>query len=151
MGEEGRLVERRKAKRLDASIPLTIKLIGGSQSALPITVETDNISIKGLAIAIKIKTTLEHGRLSIQGGRYNMPMAQYLLLNNKRLKLGITILPKGKSIPAIVKVKWCNRSLQGDFYYVRAGMLIEWMEGEHRVKWSEFLSAVYEFMKGLNN
>jgi hypothetical protein len=151
MGGEGRIVERRRAKRLDASIPLTIKFIGGVQSTPPITAETDNISIKGLAIAIKIKTTLEHGRLSIQEGKYNMPMAQHLLLNNKRLKLEINILPQGMSIPAIGKVKWCGRSLRGDFYYVRAGMLIEWMEGEHRVKWSEFLRAVYEFMKGLSN
>ena len=67
------------------------------------------------------------------------------------MKVEINILPGGKSIPAIGRVAWCDRSLQGDFYDVRAGILIEEMEYEHREAWAEFLRAVYELMKGLSN
>ena len=80
MGEEGRLVERRRAKRLDASIPLTIKLRGGAQSAPPITAETDSISLKGLTIAIKIKAPSAQRVVSAAESRH---MTQYLFLSKK--------------------------------------------------------------------
>jgi hypothetical protein len=147
--QQGHLPERRHAIRLDASIPLTIRLIGGSQFSPPITVETGNISSEGLSISIRIQTMREHGRLTIPGGDSSLKLVHYLWLDNKSMIVGINILPQGRSIQAIGRVKWYARRLQGDRYDVKAGLLMEWMEREHRGEWKEYLSAVYEFMKCL--
>jgi hypothetical protein len=142
--------ERRETNRMDAAIPLTIKLVGTTPSPPPITVETDDISLKGLSIVIKIKTMLENGRLSIEGEE-NQKMVKYLLLDNKQLALGIKILPQGGIIQAIGKVKWCYRSLSMGLYYVKAGVLIEEMEGGHKEKWMEFLKTAYQFLVCLDS
>jgi hypothetical protein len=148
MGGAGRLVERRKAKRLDAPIPVTIRIIGGIRSAPPITAETESISLKGLTIAIKILAPSVTGSASAGESK---DMTQYLFLSKKRLKLEIAILPRGKSIPAIGRVAWCDRSLRGDFYDVKAGILIEEMEYEHKEAWAEFLKTIYEIQKSLGD
>jgi hypothetical protein len=149
--QQGHLPERRQAIRLATSIPLTIRLIGGSQFSPPIMAETDNISSEGLSIAIRIQTMVKHGRLTIPGGDNALKLVHYLWLDNKSLTVGINILPGAKSIQAIGRVKWYVRRLRGDCYDVKAGLLIEWMEGEHREEWKEYLSAVYEFIKCLGN
>jgi hypothetical protein len=127
---------------------LTIRIIGGTQSAPPITAETDSISLKGLTIAIKIQTPSIKGDVSSEENR---DMTQYLFLSKKRLKLEITILPQGKSISAMGRVVWCDRNLQGDFYDVRAGIVIEEMEYEYKEAWVEFLEAIYQIQKSLGN
>ncbi|OGP54036.1 MAG: hypothetical protein A2Y65_06175 [Deltaproteobacteria bacterium RBG_13_52_11] len=145
--EEGRRVERRLAKRLEASIPLTIRIVGAAQSAPPIAAETESISLKGLTIAIKIKATLAQGRLSTEE---RGDVAHYLFLSNKRLKLEINILPQGKSIPAIGKVKWYEKTWRGGFYDVRAGIVIEEMVYEHKEAWAEFLKTIYRIQASLD-
>ena len=140
------MLERREAKRVDTAIPLTIKLLGSSLPPPPITVETDNISPQGLSIVIKIKTRLNNGRLSIEGGENAQKLVKYLLLDNKQLELGINIPPQGGSIHARAKVRWCYRNVQEGCYYVKAGVLIEHMDSEHKEEWSEFLRTIYQFL-----
>jgi hypothetical protein len=142
--------ERRQAKRVDVSIPLTIKILGLVINPPPITVETDDISLEGLSISMKIKTLLGPGRLSIEEGE-DKKMVKYLLLDNKRLELGINILPKGGSIQAAGKVKWYDRHWSRGFFYVRVGIGIEWIESEHKEKWSEYLKTVYQIVGCLGN
>jgi len=140
------MLERREAKRVDTAIPLTIRLLGSSLSPPPITVETDNISPQGLSIVIKIKTRVNNGRLSIEGGENAQKLVKYLLLDNKHLELGINILPRGESIHARAKVRWCYRNVQEGCYYVKAGVLIEQMDSEHKEEWAEFLRTIYQFL-----
>jgi len=141
--------ERREARRVDTAIPLTITLLGTPFSLPPITVETGDISSQGLSIVIKIKTRLEQGHLVIEGGESSKKMVKYLLLDNKQLALGINILPKGGNIDAIGKVRWCYRNVQEGCYYVKAGILIEEMDGRHRERWLEFLRASNQFLASL--
>ena len=147
--EKKPIPDRRAIKRADVAIPLTIKLIGIAASPPPITVETANISPQGLSIVINLETRFEHGRLSIQGGEDSIRMAQYLLLDNRTLALGINILPQGRSIKAMGKVKWYNRSFSKGLYSVKAGILIEKIEREHKKEWLEFLAAIYRFLECL--
>ncbi len=141
--------ERREARRVDTAIPLTIALLGTPLSPPPITVETGDISPQGLSIVIKIKTRLEQGHLVIEGGESSKKMVKYLLLDNKQLALRLNVLPQGGSINAIGKVRWCYRNVQEGCYYVKAGVLIEEMDGRHRERWSEFLRASYQFLTSL--
>ena len=147
--EASPMPERRLNKRADTVIPLTIKLWGLSTPPPPITVETDNISFQGLSLAIKIKTQFEQGRFSIPGGEDSIKMAQYLVLENKRLELGINIRPHGESIHAMGLVKWYNRWFRKGLYYLKAGVFFEEMEKEDKEEWLEFLKTIYHFMVGL--
>jgi hypothetical protein len=141
--------ERREARRLDTALPLTITLLGTPLSPPPIIVETEDISPRGLSVVIKIKTRLEQGRLVIVGGENSKKMVKYLLLDKKQLAVRINILPQGGSINAIGKVRWCYRNVQEGCYYVKAGILIEEMDGRHRERWLEFLRASYQFLASL--
>ena len=132
--------ERRKYKRLDIAIPTSIKLLGPVSSAPPIDVETDNISLEGLSIVIKIRLPSRRG--SIQEGEAPVKLVPYLLLDNKVLDLSINILPRGEGIKGIGQVKWYDRRLRENFYDVRAGIFIEEMRSEDRGKWLEFLRTV---------
>ena len=73
-------------------------------------------------------------------------MAQYLVLENKRLELGINILPQGESIHAMGQVKWYNRWFRKGLYYVKAGVSIEEMEKRDKEEWLEFLKTIYHFL-----
>src|SRR4030042_4861196 len=141
--------ERREARRVDTAIPLTIALLGTPLSPPPITVETGDISPQGLSIVIKIKTRLEQGHPVIEGGESSKKMVKYLLLDNKQLALRLNILPEGRSIDAIGKVRWCYRNVQEGCYYVKAGVLIEEMDSGSRERWLEFLRASYQFLASL--
>ena len=141
--------ERRGGKRVHAAIPLTIQLVGTPVPPPPVSVETDTISPRGLSIVILIETQFERGRFSIPGGEDSIRMAQYLLLDNKQLNIGINILPRGGSIPALGTVKWYTRSFDKGLYVVRTGVLINHMEAEHSDAWQEFISAVSQFWSSL--
>jgi len=147
--KENAMRERREGRRLDTTIPVTVTIVGTPLSPPPILVETDDISPRGLSVVIRIKTRLEQGRLVIEGGENAKKMVKYLLLDNKQLALGINILPKGESIHAIGKVRWCYRNVQEGYYYVKAGVLIEEMSKGHREQWMEFLGASYQFLASL--
>jgi hypothetical protein len=142
--------ERRHAERLHTAIPLTIEIVGTPVPPPAITVETEDISLRGLSLVIKIKTKSADGRLSIPEGE-DPKLVKYLMLDNKRLKMEINILPQDKAISATGKVAWCYRTLRDDYYIVKAGISIEEMQREQRERWLEFLRAVYQFMAGLEN
>jgi hypothetical protein len=143
------LPERRGLKRVHAAIPLTIQLVVDPVPPPPVRVETDDISPRGLSIAIPIQTQFEHGRFFIPGGEDSIRMAQYLLLDKKQLHVGINILPQGGSIEALGTVKWYTRSFDKGLYTVRAGVLIDHMEVEHTEEWLEFLAALSQFWTSL--
>jgi hypothetical protein len=143
------LRERRGHKRVHAAIPLTIQLIGNPVPPPSVSVETDTISPHGVSLVIPIQTQFERGRFFIPGGEDSIRMAQYLLLQNKQLHLGITILPQGGSIPALGTVKWFTRSFDKGLYEVRAGVLINRMEMEHTDQWLEFITALSQFWSSL--
>jgi hypothetical protein len=142
--------ERRQTERLQTAIPLTIEIVGTPIPPAPITVETEDISLRGLSLVIKIKTKSQDGRLSIQEGE-DPKLVKYLMLDNKRLKMEIKILPQDKAISATGKVVWCYRNLRDDHYFVKVGISIEEMRREHKERWLEFLRAVYQFTAGLEN
>jgi hypothetical protein len=73
-------------------------------------------------------------------------MAQYLLLDKKRLRIRINILPRGGSIPALGTVKWYTRHFNKGLYEVKAGILIGQMEEEHSGAWLEFISTASQFL-----
>ncbi len=143
--------ERRQAERLHAAIPLTVEMLGTPVPPPPITAETDNISLKGLSIVIKIETRSEHGRLYIQGGANAQKLVKYLLLDDKRLRFKINILPDGRSILATGRVKWCHRTLQEGTYCMKAGVLIDWMESGYENAWLEFLRTIQQLLISLGN
>lgn len=144
--EESPFRERRGHKRVSAAIPLTIQLVGNPASPPPISVETDTISPQGLSVVIPIQTQFERGRFFIPGGEDSIKLAQYLLLDKKRLRVRINILPHGGSIPALGTVKWYTRNFNKGLYEVKAGILIGQMEEEHSGAWLEFISAVSQFL-----
>jgi hypothetical protein len=141
--------ERRGLKRVHAAIPLTIQLLGNPMPPPPVSVETDTISPQGVSIVIPIQTQFERGRFFIPGGEDSIRMAQYLLLHNKQLNVGINILPNGGSIPALGTVKWYRRSFNKGLYLVRAGIFIDQMEAEHSDQWMEFIITLSNFWSSL--
>jgi hypothetical protein len=143
------LPERRRLKRVHTAIPLTIQLIVDPIPPPPVSVETDDISPRGLSIVIPIQTQFERGRFFIPGGGDSIRMAQYLLLDKKQLNVEINILPQGGSIQALGTVKWYTRNFDKGLYTVRAGLLIEQMGAEHTDAWLEFLTAVSQFWTSL--
>jgi hypothetical protein len=138
--------ERREARRLTTAIPVMITVLGTPLSPPPIIVETEDISPRGLSVVVKIKTRLERGRLVIEGGENSKKMVKYLILDGKQLALGINILPRGESIGAIGRVRWCYRNVQEGCYYVKAGVWIERMDVRYRERWLEFLRASHQFL-----
>lgn len=140
--------ERREAQRVYTPLLVTVTLLGTPFSPPPIVVETADISPGGISIVLKIKTRQEGGRLVIDDEEGARKMVKYLLLDNKQLAMRIHILPGGGSIDAIGRVRWCYRNVQEGYYYVKAGVLIEEMQGDDRRRWQEFLRAIYEFMGG---
>ena len=149
MTKKIQIPERRGGKRVHAAIPLTIQLVLNPVPPPPVSVETDTISSQGLSIIIPIKTQFERGRFFIPGGEDSIRMAQYLLLDNKQLNVGINILPQGRSIPALGTVKWYTRSFNKGLYVVRAGIFIDTMKAEHTNQWLEFLTALSQFWSSL--
>jgi hypothetical protein len=141
--------ERRGGKRVHVAIPLTIQLVLNPVPPPPVSVETDTISPQGLSIIIPIQTQFERGRFFIPGGEDSIRMAQYLLLDDKQLNVGINILPQGRSIPALATVKWYTRSFDKGLYVVKAGVLINHMETKHTDAWLEFLTAISQFWNSL--
>lgn len=143
--------ERRQTERLSASISLMVEMLDTIVPPPPITAETDDISLNGLSIVIKIDTESEHGRLRIQGGEKAQNLVKYLLLDNRRLRLKLNILPDGKGILATGRVKWSHRTLQEESYCMKAGLLIDWMESGYEKAWLEFLRTIQQLMISLGN
>ena len=141
--------ERRSIKRVHAAIPLTIQLLGNPMPPPPVSVETDTISPQGVSLVIPIETQFERGRFFIPGGEDSIRMAQYLLLHNKQLNVGINILPQGGSIQAQGTVKWYRRSFNKGLYLVRAGVFIDQMEAEYSDQWMEFITTLSQFWSSL--
>lgn len=133
------------------SVPLSIRPLGTSTSPLPVTVETDNISLEGLSIAVKIKIRVKDRYLSFREVENAIRLLQYLLVKGKTLELGINILPKGGSIKGIGRVMWNDKGLTNEYYYLKAGLSIKGMEREQKGKWLEFLKTGYTILLCLGN
>jgi hypothetical protein len=139
--------DRRVITRVDAAIPLTIRLVGTMVPPPPLMVETANISPWGLSFIIKIRIKVEHGRVSIYEEVENSAkMVKYLVLQDKILGVGIKILPRGGSIDAMGRVKWHVRSVSKGLYSVRAGIVLDEIDRAHKREWLEFLTAIYQFL-----
>ncbi|MDY6843625.1 MAG: PilZ domain-containing protein [Thermodesulfobacteriota bacterium] len=135
-----RCIERRKFKRLDFSIPVTVQLLGTTKYPKTIHAETKNISQEGLAIELKV--TLKNGSLLVQEGEEPIKLIPYLVLNEKKLKLRVKIPPKGDEIKAIAEVAWYDFGSKGELYYFSAGVFLEEMESEDRKKWENFVKSL---------
>jgi hypothetical protein len=145
--EEPPQPERRVIMRVDAAIPLTIRLVGTAITPPPLMVETANISPRGLSIDLKIRIKVQGGRVSIHEEVENSAkMVKYLLLQDKILGIGIKILPQGGSIDAMGRVKWFVRKVNKGLYSVRAGIVLDEIDRAHKREWFEFLTAVYQFL-----
>jgi len=136
------MFERRKSKRLNIVIPTNIKILGVATSFPVINVETQNISLEGLLIVIRINTRLKDVELSIQEIKNSIKLVLDLLLYYEPLELGIRIFPESRSLKAVGNVRWYGGSLRGEFYYLKAGVYIEEIEGEDRIKWINFVKNI---------
>ena len=136
------MVERRKSKRLTIFIPTNIKILGIVTYFPTSYVETNNVSHEGLLIVIKINLRAKDGELSIKEVKNSLRLVLDLLLYYKPLELGIRIFPEGRSLKVVGNVRWCEGILRREFCYIRAGVLIEEMEIDDRIKWIDFVRNI---------
>lgn len=127
------MVERRKYKRLDISIPLTIKFLGTD----PINGKTRNVSLDGLSIELQV--VVRTGILFIQDGVRLIDLIPFLVSNEKFAELDIIIPPEGERIRAVGKVVWYDFGSRAGSHYFMAGFFLEKMELEDRKKWAIFV------------
>jgi len=142
MTRKTRKKERRKFKRLDIIVPVSVQLLREAGCPPAINTETENISPDGLSIVVKIRQ--EDGRFSREAEETLIKLIPYLVLDHRVVILGVKILPKGGEIKMRGRVTWCDRGLRGEFYSLRAGISIEEIEREHYVKWLEFVRTIVQ-------
>jgi len=139
--------ERRVINRVHTAIPLTISIAGAAGAPPPITVQTANISPRGVSTIIKIRLKVENGQVSIhEEVKDSAKMVKYLLSEDRIVGLGINILPQGGSIHAMGTVKWHARSVSRGLFSVRAGILLNEIDRAHKKEWLEFLRAIYQHL-----
>ena len=143
--EEG--PERRVINRVHTAIPLTINLVGAAGAPTPITVQTGDISPKGLSTVINIRIIkVEDGQVSIHEGVKNSARMIKYLSEDAILGLGIHILPQGGSVHAMGTVRWHVRSESKGLYAVRAGIALDEIDRADKKEWLWFLRAIYEHL-----
>ena len=120
------MVERRKYKRLEISVPLRMILLGVFGSSPPVKAHTRNVSLEGLSIGLQeIESALT--------------LTSYLVLDKNEVALEIKIPPEGKRIRATGKVVWYDElGSREESYYLRAGVVLKEMETEDRIGWLDF-------------
>jgi hypothetical protein len=145
--EESPQPERRVINRVHTAIPLTINLVGAVGAPPPVTVQTANISPRGVSTVIQIRIKEKDGRISIHEEiKDSAKMVRYLLSEDKIVGLGIHILPQGGSIHAMGTVKWYARSLSKGLYAVRAGIFLDEIDRADKKEWFDFLRAIYQHL-----
>jgi hypothetical protein len=140
--------ERRVINRVHTAIPLTINPVGAVGAPPPITVQTADISPRGVSTIITIRILkVEDGQVSIQEEVKNSAkMVKHLLVEDRIFGLGIHILPQGGSIDAMGTVKWHVRSVSKGLYAVRAGIFLDEIDRAQKKEWFYFLRAIYEHL-----
>lgn len=139
--------ERRVINRVHTAIPLTIKLVGEAGAPPPVTVQTANISPRGMSTVINIRLKEQEGRISIhEETKGSAKLVKYLLSEDRIVGLGIHILPQGGSIHAMGTVKWHASSVSKRLYAVRVGMFLEEVDRAQKKEWFDFLRAIYRHL-----
>jgi hypothetical protein len=139
--------ERRIINRVHTAIPLTINLVGEAGAPPPVTVQTADISPRGMSTVINIRIKEQDGRVSIhEETKGSAKMVKYLLSEDRIVGLGLHILPQGGSIHAMGTVKWHASSVNKRLYAVRVGMFLDEVERTHKKEWFEFLRAIYRHL-----
>jgi hypothetical protein len=142
--KEGPQSERRVINRVHTAIPVTIQLAGKPAAPLPITVQTANISPRGVSTIIQIRFTLNNGRVSIyEEAENSAKMVKYLLEEDAIVGVGIPILPRGESIHAMGTIKWHARTLSKGLYSLKAGIFLNEIDRADKKEWFTFLMAIY--------
>jgi hypothetical protein len=136
--------ERRVINRVHTAIPVTIQLLGKAGAPLPITVQTANISPRGVSAIIQIRIAVNNGRVSIyEEVKNSAKMVKYLLEEDTIVGVGLPILPGGESIHAMGTVKWRARTLRNGLYSLKAGIFLNEIDRADKKEWFTFLMAIY--------
>jgi hypothetical protein len=139
--------ERRIINRVHTAIPVTIQLAEGVGAPPPVTVQTANISPRGMSTVINIRLKEQDGRVSIhEETKGSAKIVKYLLSEDRIVGLGIHILPEGGSIHAMGTVKWHASSVSKRLYAVRVGMFLNEVDRAHKKEWFDFLRAIYRHL-----
>jgi hypothetical protein len=140
--------ERRVISRVHTAIPLTINLVGTTGPPPPVTVQTADISPKGLSTIITLRIVkVKDGQVLIQEEVKNSAkMIKHLVVQDKILGLGIHILPQGGSVHAMGSVRWHARSLDKGLFSVRAGIALDEIDRADKREWFYFFRAIYEHL-----
>jgi len=146
MTHTGTQGERRKFRRLDITIPLTMQLVRRSLPPPAIDVETEDIAPDGLSIIMKIKVS--DSRVAAEAKETLRKLTPYLVLSGRMVDLGMQILPRGATISMRGRVAWCERGLKDGWYHLRAGISIEAIAREYQEEWLEFLRTVMRLHDG---
>jgi len=137
MKRKYRRINKRIFKRLQTSIPVTLKFLGLSCSHWPLRAETQDISLEGLSI--ELEAILKDGISLISNGHKRIRLIPFLVLNEKLVDLEITIPPEGLRIGATGRIVWYDFSFRDHAHYFRAGIFLEEMKTEDRKRWKDFL------------
>jgi hypothetical protein len=141
------LPERRVINRVHTAIPLTIKLVGEAGAPPPLTVQTTNISPRGMSTVLIIRIKEHNGRFSIhEETKGSAKMVKYLLSEDRIVGLGIHILPQGGSIHAMGTVRWYASSVSKRLYALRLGIFLDEVDRTHKQEWFGFLRAIYQHL-----
>lgn len=132
------MVERRRIKRLEIPIPVSIKMLGAD----PFHAETRKVSLE--LISTELPVIVRNGNLSIQDGGEPKNLIPLLTSNEKLVELDIKIPPKGEVIRATGRVIWYDFGSRGASYYFRAGIFLEKMGFEDRKRWANFVRNMAE-------
>jgi hypothetical protein len=99
-----------------------------------------NVSFEGLSIELRV--VLKNGSLLIKEGEEPIKLIPFLVLNEKMVELDMKIPPEGENIGAIGKVIWYDFGSRRASYYFCAGIFLEEMKVEDRIKWEEFIKKI---------
>jgi hypothetical protein len=140
MGRESRKIERRRFKRLEFPVSLSIRLLGTTKYPQRFNAKTRNVALEGLSIELSV--ILKNGSLLIQDRKEPIKLIPFLVLNEKMVELDIEIPPEGESIGAIGRVIWYDFGSRRASYYFCVGIFLEKMKVEDRIKWEEFIKKI---------
>jgi len=135
------MVERRRFKRWNIRIPLSLKLLGMGKDDHLIKAQTINISFDG--ILIEIPVFLEDDCLLIHRGDEPVKLAPFLVLNEKIVELHLKAPPMAQMIRAIGKVVWYEIGSRGKSYHFMMGIALEKMGDEDGEKWVNLVGNIF--------
>lgn len=140
MGRKTRKIERRRFKRLELPVSLSIRLLGTTKYPQRFNAKTRNVALEGLSIELSVM--LKNRSLLIQDRKEPIKVIPFLVLNEKMVELETELPPKGRRIRAIGKVIWYDFGSRRTSYYLRAGIFLEKMGVGDRKEWEEFVKNI---------